>query len=41
MGAAMTPTRREQILSAIATALADTDGVDGRVYRSRVEAFGL
>jgi hypothetical protein len=31
--------RREQILSAIATALATTDGVSGRVYRSRVEAF--
>jgi hypothetical protein len=31
--------RREQILSAIATALATTEGVSGRVYRSRVEAF--
>jgi hypothetical protein len=31
--------RREQILSAIATALATTDGVSGRVFRSRVEAF--
>jgi hypothetical protein len=31
--------RREQILSAIATALASTSGVGGRVYRSRVEAF--
>ena len=30
---------REQILSAIATALASTSGVGGRVYRSRVEAF--
>lgn len=29
----------EQILSAIATALASTSGVGGRVYRSRVEAF--
>lgn len=35
----MTTTRREQILSAIATALEDTEGVSGRVYRSRVEAF--
>jgi hypothetical protein len=35
----MTASRREQILSAIATALATTDGVSGRVYRSRVEAF--
>ena len=34
-----TPTRREQILSAVATALATTAGVGGRVYRSRVEAF--
>lgn len=32
-------TKREQILSAIATALASTSGVGGRVYRSRVEAF--
>ncbi|MEN9766867.1 MAG: Synechococcus phage [Cyanobacteriota bacterium] len=32
-------TRREQILSAIATALASTSGVGGRVYRSRVDAF--
>jgi hypothetical protein len=30
-------TKREQILSAIATALASTSGVSGRVYRSRVE----
>jgi len=33
-------TKREQILSAIATALASTSGVSGRVFRSRVEAFG-
>ena len=33
------PTRREQILSAVATALAGTSGVSGRVYRSRQEAF--
>lgn len=32
-------TKREHILSAIATALASTTGVNGRVYRSRVEAF--
>ena len=32
-------TKREQILSAIATILADADGVTGRVYRSRQEAF--
>jgi len=32
-------TKRERILSAIATALASTSGVGGRVYRSRVEAF--
>jgi hypothetical protein len=32
-------TKREQILNAIATALASTSGVSGRVYRSRVEAF--
>ena len=31
--------RREQIISAVATALAGTAGVSGRVYRSRVEAF--
>jgi hypothetical protein len=30
-------TKREQILSAITTALASTSGVSGRVYRSRVE----
>jgi hypothetical protein len=30
---------REQILSAIAATLATTEGVGGRVYRSRVEAF--
>ena len=33
------PTRREQILSAVAAALATTSGVNGRVYRSRQEAF--
>ena len=33
-------TKREQILSAIAAALASTSGVSGRVFRSRVEAFG-
>jgi len=32
-------TKREQILSAIATALAGTTGVSTRIYRSRVEAF--
>ena len=32
-------TKREQILSAIATALATTAGVNGRVYRSRVTAM--
>ena len=32
-------TRREQILSAIATALVGTTGVGSRIYRSRVEAF--
>ena len=32
-------TKREQILAAIATALASTAGVDGRVYRSRVTAM--
>ena len=31
-------TKREQILAAIATALASTSGVSGRVYRSRVTA---
>ena len=30
-------TRREQILQAIATALAGTTGVSGRIYRSRTE----
>lgn len=30
-------TRRETILAALATALASTSGVSGRVYRSRVE----
>jgi len=33
-------TKREQILTAIAAALASTSGVSGRVFRSRVEAFG-
>ena len=33
------PTRREQILSAVAAALATTSGANGRVYRSRQEAF--
>jgi hypothetical protein len=32
-------TKREQVLSAIATALASTAGVSGRVYRSRVTAM--
>ena len=32
-------TRREQIISAITTALAGTTGVGSRIYRSRVEAF--
>ena len=32
-------TKREQILSAITTALATTAGVNGRVYRSRVTAM--
>ena len=32
-------TRREQILTAITTALAGTTGVGSRIYRSRVEAF--
>ena len=32
-------TRREQILSAITTALVGTTGVGSRIYRSRVEAF--
>jgi hypothetical protein len=32
-------TKREQVLSAIATALATTAGVSGRVYRSRVTAM--
>jgi hypothetical protein len=31
--------RREQILSYVADALAEAEGVNGRVYRSRVEAF--
>ena len=33
----MTASIRESILAAIATALDDIDGVDGRVYRSRTE----
>ena len=32
-------TKREQVLSAITTALATTAGVNGRVYRSRVTAM--
>lgn len=32
-------TRREQILAAVATTLASASGVNGRVYRSRQEAF--
>lgn len=32
-------TKREQILTAIAAALAGTTGVGTRIYRSRVEAF--
>ena len=32
-------TKREQILTAIASALASTAGVNGRVYRSRVTAM--
>jgi hypothetical protein len=32
--------KREQILAAITTLLGPTAGVGGRVYRSRVEAFG-
>jgi len=32
-------TKREQILTAITTALASTSGVGGRVYRSRVTAM--
>ena len=35
----MTTSRREQILAYVATTLATTAGVGGRVYRSRVEAF--
>jgi len=34
-----TTTRAEQILAALATELAATSGVSGRVYRSRTEAF--
>lgn len=36
---APTPSRREAILSYMATALAGTTGVSSRIYRSRVEAF--
>jgi hypothetical protein len=32
-------TKREQILVAVATALASTTGATGRIYRSRQEAF--
>jgi hypothetical protein len=32
-------TKQEQILAAVADALADVEGVEGRVYRSRQEAF--
>ena len=35
----MTAIKRERILAAVASALASTTGVSGRVYRSRVEAF--
>jgi hypothetical protein len=35
----MTASRREQILVHIANTLASTAGVNGRVYRSRVDAF--
>jgi hypothetical protein len=35
----MTTTKSEQILAYLATELADLDGVSGRVYRSRTEAF--
>lgn len=35
----MTSTIREQILAAIQTALAGTEGVDARIYRSRPEAL--
>lgn len=34
-----TTTKREQIIAAIATALDDVEAVNGRIYRSRVEAF--
>lgn len=33
------PSKREQILAAVATTLAGTTGVSTRIYRSRVEAF--
>lgn len=33
------PSKREQILTAVAAALAGTVGVGSRIYRSRVEAF--
>ena len=35
----MTASKREAILAAVATALVNTAGVSGRVYRSRMEAF--
>jgi hypothetical protein len=35
----MTAIKRERIMAAVASALASTTGVGGRVYRSRVEAF--
>jgi hypothetical protein len=35
----MTAIKREQIIEAIATALAGTTGVGPRIYRSRAEAF--
>jgi hypothetical protein len=35
----MTTTKREQILSAVASVLAAAAGVNGRVYRGRQAAF--
>ena len=35
----MTTTRQEQILAAVAATLAATEGVSGRIYRSRTEAY--
>jgi hypothetical protein len=35
----MTAIKREQIIAAVATALAGTTGVSTRIYRSRAEAF--